>query len=232
MLAWALNFATFTAWSETAHGNYRLRNELEFHREKKRRSRRTLGQVSWLFGDDLSKEAERLQNVCPKCQYHFYVSASDRIAQVLDTNTFEPWDEDLRPCDPLSFSDKKSYASKLVDEQKRTGLSDAALTGTGMIRARRVAIGVTDSAFIMGSMGSVVGERLTRLAERATAQSLPLIIISGSVGALGCMRAFFRSCKWPKCRQLCLATIVSVDSTFLCSPIPTMVAWRLASLPW
>jgi acetyl-CoA carboxylase carboxyl transferase subunit beta len=128
------------------------------------------------------KEAERLQNVCPKCQYHFYVSARDRIAQVLDANTFEPWDEDLRPCDPLSFQDKKSYASKLIDEQKRTGLSDAALTGTGMIRARRVAIGVTDSAFIMGSMGSVVGERLTRLAERATAQSLPLIIISGSGG--------------------------------------------------
>ncbi len=128
------------------------------------------------------KEAERLQNVCPKCQYHFYVSARDRIEQVLDTNTFEPWDDNLRPSDPLSFQDKKSYASKLVEEQKRTGLSDAALTGTGMIRARRVAIGVTDSAFIMGSMGSVVGERLTRLAERATAQSLPLIIISGSGG--------------------------------------------------
>ena len=70
----------------------------------------------------------------------------------------------------------------LTDEQARTGLSDAALTGTGMIRARRVAFGVTDSAFIMGSMGSVVGERLTRLVERATEQQLPLIIISGSGG--------------------------------------------------
>ncbi len=128
------------------------------------------------------KEAERRQNVCPKCDYHFYVSASLRIEQVLDTGTFEPWDDDLRPTDPLNFKDKKSYADKLVDEQLRTGLSDATLTGTGMIRARRVAIGVTDSAFIMGSMGSVVGERLTRLAERATAQSLPLIIISGSGG--------------------------------------------------
>lgn len=128
------------------------------------------------------KEAERRQNVCPKCDYHFYVSASQRIEQVLDTGTFEPWDNDLRPTDPLNFKDKKSYADKLVDEQLRTGLSDATLTGTGMIRARRVAIGVTDSAFIMGSMGSVVGERLTRLAERATAQSLPLIIISGSGG--------------------------------------------------
>jgi len=86
------------------------------------------------------------------------------------------------PTDPLAFEDKKKYADRLVAEQKRTGLSDAALTGTGMIRARRVAIGITDSAFIMGSMGSVVGERLTRLIERATEQQLPLIIISGSGG--------------------------------------------------
>ncbi len=128
------------------------------------------------------KEAERLSNVCPKCQYHFYVSARDRMSQVLDEGTFEPWDEDIFPTDPLQFQDKKRYAERLTDEQARTGLTDAALTGTGMIRARRVAIGVTDSAFIMGSMGSVVGERLARLVERATAQSLPLIIISGSGG--------------------------------------------------
>jgi acetyl-CoA carboxylase carboxyl transferase subunit beta len=70
----------------------------------------------------------------------------------------------------------------LIAEQKRTGLSDAVITGSGMIRARRVAIGVTDSAFIMGSMGSVVGERLTRLTEQASDQQLPLIIISGSGG--------------------------------------------------
>lgn len=128
------------------------------------------------------KEAERRQNVCPKCQYHFYVSASERISQVLDEGTFDEWDAHLRPTDPLQFSDKKRYADRLLDEQKRTGLSDASLTGCGMIRARRVAIGVTDSAFIMGSMGSVVGERLARLVERATAQSLPLIIVSGSGG--------------------------------------------------
>ncbi len=128
------------------------------------------------------KEAEQLQNVCPKCQYHFYVSALQRIAQVLDSGTFEEWDSHLRPTDPLGFSDKKRYSERLSEEQKRTGLSDASLTGCGMIRARRVAIGVTDSAFIMGSMGSVVGERLARLTERATVQSLPLIIVSGSGG--------------------------------------------------
>ena len=128
------------------------------------------------------KEAEKRSGVCPECDYHFYVSASERIRQVLDEGTFEEWDAGLTSQDPLEFQDKKSYPERLAAEQKRTGLRDAALTGTGMIRARRVAFGVTDSAFIMGSMGSVVGERLTRLAERATEQKLPLIIVSGSGG--------------------------------------------------
>lgn len=128
------------------------------------------------------KEAEKLHNVCPQCEYHFYVSAAERIAQVLDEGTFEEWDAHLRSTDPLEFADTKPYRERLVAEQKRTGLSDAAVTGTGMIRARRVAFGVTDSAFIMGSMGSVVGERLTRLIEGATERKLPLIIISGSGG--------------------------------------------------
>src|SRR3954451_16176243 len=128
------------------------------------------------------KEAEKLLNVCPQCEYHFYVSALDRINQVLDEGTFEEWDGHLMPADPLEFADQKPYRERLVAEQKRTGLSDAALTGGGMIRARRVAFAVTDSAFIMGSMGSVVGERLARLIERATDEKLPLIIISGSGG--------------------------------------------------
>ncbi len=128
------------------------------------------------------KEADRLLNVCPECDYHLYVAAKDRINQVLDDGTFEEWFTELVPTDPLGFADKKSYADRLKAEQKRTGLRDAALVGSGMIRARRVAFGVTDSAFIMGSMGSVVGEKLTRLTERATAEKLPLIIISGSGG--------------------------------------------------
>lgn len=128
------------------------------------------------------KEAEKRFNVCPECDYHFYVSAKSRIEQVLDDGTFEEWDDNLVPTDPLEFQDKKRYAERLKAEQKRTGLMDAAVTGCGMVRARRVAFGVTDSAFIMGSMGSVVGERLTRLVERATQQSLPLIIVSGSGG--------------------------------------------------
>jgi acetyl-CoA carboxylase carboxyl transferase subunit beta len=128
------------------------------------------------------KEAEKKLGVCPECDYHWYVSAQTRVEQVLDDGTFEEWDGDLMPVDPLQFFDQKAYKDRLVAEQHRTGLRDAALTGTGMIRARRVAFGVTDSAFIMGSMGSVVGERLTRLVERAIEQNLPLIIISGSGG--------------------------------------------------
>ncbi len=141
----------------------------------------------WLRCDDCGetifrKEAERLMNVCPECGYHMYLSAPLRVRWVLDEGTFEEWDANLSPTDPLGFRDKKPYAERIKAEQARTGMRDAALTGTGMIRARRVAFGVTDSAFIMGSMGSVVGERLTRLVERATRDSLPLIIISGSGG--------------------------------------------------
>jgi acetyl-CoA carboxylase carboxyl transferase subunit beta len=128
------------------------------------------------------KQAERALGVCPDCDYHWYVSARQRIDQVLDAGTFEEWDAELEPVDPLSFRDKVAYSEKLKAEQARTGLKDAALVGTGMIRARRVAFGVTDSAFIMGSMGAVVGEKLTRLVERATQERLPLIIISASGG--------------------------------------------------
>ena len=128
------------------------------------------------------KEAEKRLGVCPECDYHWYVPARTRIEQVLDEGTFEQWDADLRPTDPLQFVAKEPYCERLVKEQHKTGLQDAAVVGNGMIRARRVAFGVTDSAFMMGSMGSVMGEKLTRTIERATDEKLPLIIISGSGG--------------------------------------------------
>ena len=128
------------------------------------------------------KEAERRMGVCPECDYHWYVSAQERIRQVLDEGTFEEWDAELLPADPLNFFDRRSYKDRIAEDQKLTGLKEAAVTGLGRVRARRVAFGVTDSRFIMGSMGSVVGEKLTRAIERATEQDLPLIIISGSGG--------------------------------------------------
>jgi acetyl-CoA carboxylase carboxyl transferase subunit beta len=128
------------------------------------------------------KEADRRLGVCPECDYHWHVPAPERIRQVLDEGTFEEWDAQLEPVDSLEFVDRKPYSQRLKEEQERTGLREAAVVGTGMIRARRVAFGVTDSSFIMGSMGSVVGEKLTRTVERATEEQLPLIIISGSGG--------------------------------------------------
>src|SRR6185436_17741952 len=156
-------------------------------KSKMTREKRGVPGGLWLRCDDCGetifrKEAEKLMSVCPQCGYHMYLSAPQRVKWVLDDGTFEEWDADLSPMDPLAFRDKKSYAERLKSEQARTGMRDAALTGTGMIRARRVAFGVTDSAFIMGSMGSVVGERLARLIERATEEKLPLIIVSGSGG--------------------------------------------------
>lgn len=128
------------------------------------------------------KQAEQAKGVCPECDYHFYVSANERIRQLIDDGTFEEWDASLEPVDFLGFADKRPYKDRIKSEQKRTGMRDAAICGTGMIRARRVAFAVTDSAFIMGSMGAVVGEKLTRTIERATQQKLPLIIVSGSGG--------------------------------------------------
>ena len=104
------------------------------------------------------KEAERRLGVCPEFDYHWHVPAQQRIGQVLDEGTFEEWDTNLEPADPLEFVDRIPYLERLKEEQQRTGLRDAAVVGTGNIRARRVAFGVTDSSFIMGSMGSVLAE--------------------------------------------------------------------------
>lgn len=130
------------------------------------------------------KEVELRLNVCPEpnCQHHFYTSAADRIRQLLDPDSFEEWDTDLRPVDPLGFVDRIPYHQRLQEEQAKTGLTDAAVTGKGFIRGRGVVLGITDFAFMAGSMGSVVGEKLTRAAERATELRLPLIFVSGSGG--------------------------------------------------
>ena len=128
------------------------------------------------------KEAEGRFNVCPECDYHFYVPALDRIAQVLDEDSFEEWFPELRPTDPLAFKDRILYGERIKAEQAKTGMNDAARVGKGFIRGRPVVFGVTDFAFMAGSMGSVVGEKLTRAAEAAMQQKLPLIFVSGSGG--------------------------------------------------
>jgi acetyl-CoA carboxylase carboxyl transferase subunit beta len=128
------------------------------------------------------KEAEGRANVCPECDYHFYVSARERIAQVLDADSFEEWFTGLRPLDPLGFKDRIRYSERLKAEQAKTGMADAAVVGRGHIRGREVVFGVTDFSFMAGSMGSVVGEKLARAAEEATRRMLPLFLVSGSGG--------------------------------------------------
>src|SRR5260370_35853919 len=111
------------------------------------------------------KEAESRFNVCPECQYHFYLPARDRIAQLLDQDSFDEWFKDLQPLDPLGFKDRIPYAERLQSEQSKTGMADAAVVGKGFIRGRPVVFGVTDFAYMAGSMGSVVGEKLSRAVE-------------------------------------------------------------------
>src|SRR5882724_4136515 len=128
------------------------------------------------------KTAADLFNVCPECSYHFYVPAGERIRQMLDEESFEEWFTSLRSKDPLGFTDRIPYAERLQAEQAKTGLAEAAVVGKGYIRGRPVVFGVTDFAFMAGSMGSVVGEKLTRAIEEAIRLQLPLVIISGSGG--------------------------------------------------
>ena len=128
------------------------------------------------------KDIQANLNVCPECQHHFYVSARDRLSQLLDENSFEEWDANLKPVDTLGFVDSQPYVKRIVDQQKKSGMNDAAVTGTGFIRGRGVVVGVTDFAFMAGSMGAVVGEKLTLAAERAAELKRPLIFVSGSGG--------------------------------------------------
>ena len=129
-----------------------------------------------------SKEAEKRMNVCPECSNHWYVPARQRIDQIFDFGTFDEMDAHLLTADPLQFNDRRSYPDRIRADQIATGLTEAAVTGIGSVRARRIAFGITDSHFIMGSMGSVVGEKLVRITERATEEKLPLVFISGSGG--------------------------------------------------
>ncbi len=122
--------------------------------------------------------------VCPQCGHHFRVGASSRVKQLVDTDTFEELFTDICPADPLKFRwDGKSYSDRLRSEQAKTGQNEAILTGIAYIKGRRVALGVMDGDFLMGSMGSVVGEKITLIIEEATRQSLPLMIVCMSGGA-------------------------------------------------
>lgn len=129
------------------------------------------------------KELDENLKVCTHCQHHFPISSRERIHSLVETCTFEEMDAEMTSDDVLQFTGVASYTSKLAKYQQETGLKDAVLTGLGRIGEHRVGLGVMDFKFLGGSMGSVVGEKLTRLIEKATEKQLPLIIISASGGA-------------------------------------------------
>ena len=129
------------------------------------------------------KELDDNLKVCTKCGHHFRIGARERINGLVETCSFEEMDAQMTSVDALKFTGVAAYADKLQEYQKTTQLKDAVITGIGRIDGHRVALGVMDFDFLAGSMGSVVGEKLTRLIEAATEKGLPLIIISTSGGA-------------------------------------------------
>ena len=129
-----------------------------------------------------NKTIEENLKVCPKCGYHFSLGAYERINMLLDKDTFRELDADMLSADPLDFKGPKTYKDKLAQDQQTTGLKDAVISGEGILDTKKIVIAVTDSRFIMGSMGSVVGEKITRAIETAIKNKLPMIIVSGSGG--------------------------------------------------
>ncbi len=134
-------------------------------------------QVIW------KKDLEENFNCCPKCEKHFRIDARTRLAYLLDDGQYEVDDANLASTDPLKFVDLKAYSSRLTAAQRDTGLKDAVINARGKLNGRPIIVSAMEYAFIGGSMGSVVGEVITRAVERATATRTPLIIVSASGGA-------------------------------------------------
>lgn len=128
----------------------------------------------------VTKELNKNLNVCPKCQHHHKINSAERVAQIIDEGTFESIDDHLRTVNPLGFP---GYIEKVESDQKKTGINEAVLTGVGEINGVKIVIAVMDAFFRMGSMGSVVGEKITRAVEKATELKVPFIIFTASGGA-------------------------------------------------
>jgi acetyl-CoA carboxylase carboxyl transferase subunit beta len=153
------------------------------------REKRDIPDGLWLRCPDCEemlyrKTVAENQEVCPECQHHFRLSGEQRIAHLTDPDSFEEMFADLAPADPLKFSwDGKTLADRISAEQTKTGQIEAVRTGVAYIKGRRVALGAMDGDWLMGSLGSVVGEKITRLIEFATEEKLPLVIVCVSGGA-------------------------------------------------
>jgi acetyl-CoA carboxylase carboxyl transferase subunit beta len=130
-----------------------------------------------------NKQLDKVLRVCPSCGHHFRLSADSRIELLLDHGSFVERDGGLESEDPLAFVDQKTYPDRIAAAQLATGMRDAAVWGTGSIDGRPVAVCVMDFGFMGGSMGAVVGEKVTRAAEHALAERVPLVVVSASGGA-------------------------------------------------
>ena len=129
------------------------------------------------------KELERNLRVCPKCDYHFPIPVERRLQLMLDEESFKEWDQGVYPLDPLNFKDSLRYRDRLKTTQDKTGYKDAILLGEGLIQGHPVVFGAFHFGFMGGSMGSVVGEKILRAAEKAAIARFPLIIVTASGGA-------------------------------------------------
>lgn len=121
--------------------------------------------------------------VCPECQYHFRVNAATRIEQLADPGSFDPFNDDIAPVDPLKFVDLRPYPQRIEAAQSKTGFNDGVRTGTCFIKGRKVILAVMDFTFLGGSMGSVIGEKIAHAIELAGERDLPLVIVNASGGA-------------------------------------------------
>lgn len=130
-----------------------------------------------------NKELEQNQNVVPKSGYHFPISSAKRLGFLLDSGSWEEFDKDLKPNDPLEFNDTKAYKNRITGYQAKTGMNDSVIDGLGKIHGIPVSIAVMDFKFGGGSLGSVAGEKITRAIERALEIKIPCIIVSCSGGA-------------------------------------------------
>jgi acetyl-CoA carboxylase carboxyl transferase subunit beta len=155
----------------TAEGDKRVRTEGLWLKCE------SCGQIIW------KKTLDENMQVCPKCEHHFRLDARARLAMLFDEGVYEEQDPDLVSTDPLRFEDSKTYANRLEGMQQATGMSDALISGVGLLEGRPVHICAMELKFIGGSMGAVVGEKITRAIERGLARQQPVIIVSASGGA-------------------------------------------------
>jgi acetyl-CoA carboxylase carboxyl transferase subunit beta len=143
------------------------------------------GWVKCTHCNDMVHASELQQNLhcCPKCNYHYRLSATQRVNLLVDDGSFDEMFTMFKPLDPLKFVDTEAYSKRLENAKKNSGRDEAAMVGTCTIQGKPVALGVLDFSFMAGSMGSVVGERLTSIIEYATVKNLPLVLVSASGGA-------------------------------------------------